>query len=73
MSFEGPECDINKLKRNKVAELSNMDVNICLCVKWKFRDEMKINLHESTYISEFLKSGVRFNYQMFHIIGQLSL
>ena len=26
MSFEGPECNINKLKRNKVAELSNMEV-----------------------------------------------
>jgi len=33
MSFEGLECDINKLKRNELAELSNMEVKICLFVK----------------------------------------
>jgi len=28
MLLEGPECNINKLKKNKVAELSNMEVKI---------------------------------------------
>jgi hypothetical protein len=28
MLLEAPECNINKLKRNKAAELSNMEVKI---------------------------------------------
>jgi len=28
MSFDRPECNINKLKRNKAAEFSNMVVKI---------------------------------------------
>jgi len=43
VSFEGPESDINKLERD------NLENRVMW--KWKFKDEVKINVHESNILS----------------------